>query len=58
MAPSINQVPVAVPTAQPTAPRRGKPRLPNTSSQLTTILKASAPRAITITGVVWLMLVV
>jgi hypothetical protein len=46
-----------VATAQPTPPSpAGRPKWPKISSQLTTTLKASPSSAITITGLVWLML--
>ena len=58
IAPSISHMPMPVPTAQPTAPSFGSPRLPNTSSQFTTTLNSRPNSAMTITGLVWLMLAV
>jgi hypothetical protein len=51
-----SQTTVPVATAQPSAPIFGKPRLPNTSTQLTITLTTRPMMAITITGLVWLML--
>jgi hypothetical protein len=51
-------MPLAVDTAQPSAPSCGKPQLPNTSSQLLTMLNSRPRMAMTMIGLVWLMLVV
>ena len=58
MAASISQTPLAVETAQPSAPSLGKPKLPKMNSQLTTMLYSSPQRAMTMIGLVWLMLAV
>ena len=56
MAMRSNHTHISVAQAQPTPPSRGKPRLPKTSSQLTSAFNTSATRAITIIGLVWFKL--
>ena len=56
MATRSNHTHNKVDQAHPTPPRRGKPRLPNTSSQFTAMFSSKASKAITISGLVWFRL--